>query len=120
MKLLLKFFAVSFLLYGVSIHAQNNVRESWVKNYAEPDSSNEATAMLVDSSGNVYVIGNHKISFSWPSFNVDFITIKYNTFGDEQWVARYDGPGNGHDETADATVMPQLELDKQGFIFKVA
>lgn len=111
MKLLLKFFAVSFLLYGVSIHAQNNVRESWVKNYAEPDSSNEATAMLVDSSGNVYVIGKHKISFSWPSFNVDFITIKYNTFGDEQWVARYDGPGNGHDETADAII------DQEGNVY---
>lgn len=53
----------------------------------------EIKAMVVDNAGNVYVTG---YSFSGINDN-DYITIKYNTAGNKQWQARYNGPGNGSD-----------------------
>ncbi|MBK8552299.1 MAG: SBBP repeat-containing protein [Ignavibacteria bacterium] len=34
----------------------------------------------------------------------DFTTIKYNSSGDEQWVQRYNGPGNTYDGANSITV----------------
>ena len=67
-------------------------RQQWVARYNGPGSSADlATAMAVDNLGNVYVTG---WSYAAPnSSGVDYATIKYNSFGEEQWVARYNGPG---------------------------
>jgi hypothetical protein len=48
----------------------------------------------VDGTGNVYVTGNSQPSNSLP---VDYVTVKYNAAGVEQWAVRYDGPANDHD-----------------------
>jgi type IX secretion system substrate protein/beta-propeller repeat-containing protein len=48
---------------------------------------------VVDASGNVYVTGRS---------SSDFATIKYNTAGVQQWVARFEGPG--FDEARDIAV----------------
>ena len=50
-------------------------------------------AMVIDNAGNVYVTGSSNSGAS----SDDYITIKYNTNGVQQWVARYNGPGNGSD-----------------------
>ncbi|MDD2891073.1 MAG: SBBP repeat-containing protein, partial [bacterium] len=67
----------------------------WVRRYHGPDNSSwdEATALAIDNSGNVYVTGK---SFSSDT-NPDYATIKYNSFGDTMWVRRYNGPGNTYD-----------------------
>ncbi|MDJ0763518.1 MAG: NosD domain-containing protein [Myxococcota bacterium] len=61
----------------------------WTVRYNGPaDSFDGASDLAVDSAGNVYVTG-------WGRFNPydsDFITIKYDTQGNQQWVARYSGP----------------------------
>ena len=49
----------------------------------------------MDNLGNVYVTG---ISEG------DFATIKYDPNGVEQWVERYDGPGNGTDYASSIAV----------------
>jgi uncharacterized delta-60 repeat protein len=51
------------------------------------------SAMVVDNSGNMYVTGS---SFSGANGD-DYVTIKYNAAGVQQWLARYNGPGNGSD-----------------------
>ncbi len=64
-------------------------------------------AIAVDDSGNVFVTG-----LSIESGNqYDIATIKYNSDGVEQWVARYDGPGNDDDEGND------IAIDDSGYIY---
>ena len=74
--------------------------EVWVERY-NGGSTDDATAIVLDDAGNVYVTGE---SFNLPeefsgvqSTGFDYVTLKYNNNGDQQWVARYTGPGNGTD-----------------------
>ncbi|OGF67514.1 MAG: hypothetical protein A2Y62_06160 [Candidatus Fischerbacteria bacterium RBG_13_37_8] len=52
--------------------------------------SDEAAAIFVDVSGNVYVTGSSK-SWNEGKEEKDYLTIKYDADGNEQWVVRYDG-----------------------------
>ncbi|MEO0282425.1 MAG: SBBP repeat-containing protein [candidate division WOR-3 bacterium] len=66
----------------------------WVRRYNGPGNyDDEAYAIAVDASGNVYVAG--KSYGSYTSF--DYATIKYNSAGEIVWVIRYNGPGNSSD-----------------------
>ena len=66
----------------------------WVRRYNGPGNSDEeASALAVDDSGNVYVTGQSDGSGS----SSDYATIKYSPSGDTLWVRRYHGPGNGTD-----------------------
>jgi uncharacterized delta-60 repeat protein len=67
--------------------------EEWVARY-DGGLGDAATAMAVDSSGNVYVTG---LSWNAKTSGYDYATVKYNADGQEQWVARYDGPANDDD-----------------------
>jgi uncharacterized delta-60 repeat protein len=75
--------------------------EQWVERYnGSGNSSDEARAISVDPSGNVYVTG-----YSYGSgTDRDYATIKYNPDGVEQWVARYNGSGNSKDEAYGVSV----------------
>jgi hypothetical protein len=77
----------------VTIKYNMSGQEEWVARY-DGGSGDAATALAVDSSGNVYVTGQ---SWSAKTSNYDYATVKYNTVGQEQWVARYDGPANDYD-----------------------
>src|SRR5437868_1652423 len=65
------------------------------------------SGMVTDGAGNVYVTG-----YSFSSVNDDdYITIKYNTNGVQQWLARYNGPGSGSD------VPTSLFVDNTGNVY---
>jgi hypothetical protein len=68
--------------------------QAWVVHYNGPGNEfDDAVAMAADESGNVYVTGYSLGSGTgW-----DYATVKYNADGQEQWVARYNGPDNEYD-----------------------
>ena len=82
--------------------------EQWVARYNGPESQTDrAYAIAIDTSGNLYVTG---YSFVTPT-DCDYATIKYNNLGEEQWVVRYNGPGNGID------VGKAIAIDSTGNVY---
>lgn len=76
-------------------------QEQWAARYNGPANFIDiANAIAVDASGNVYVTG---ISSGITSLT-DYATVKYNSSGQQQWVARYNGPSNGTDEAFSVAV----------------
>ena len=83
-------------------------KQLWVQRYNGPvNGEDHARTLAVDSAGNVYVTG-----YSYGSgTETDYATIKYDTDGDQLWVQRYNGPGNGYD-SAEA-----LAVDAAGSVY---
>jgi hypothetical protein len=82
--------------------------QQWVKTYNGPANGNdELNDLAVTGSGDVFVTGKS----SGGSSGFDFVTIKYNTAGTQQWLHRYDGPVNGDD------LAQSLILDSQGGVY---
>jgi hypothetical protein len=73
----------------------------WVRKYdGSGNGEDEACALAVDGSGNVYVTGYSDSTGSYQ----DFTTIKYDSNGDEIWIRKYNGPpGNGSDQAVGIT-----------------
>ena len=69
-------------------------------------SYDEANALAVDSSGNVFVTGSLLLSG-----NFDYGTIAYSGAGVPLWTNRYDGPGNRVDQSL------AIALDRNGNVF---
>jgi uncharacterized delta-60 repeat protein len=84
----------------------------WVNPYLSninSDQTDRGNSIIVDASGNVYVTGQ---TDSDPTIvnNDDYITIKYNASGVQQWSKLFNGTGNGTDRSVkillDATNNP--------------
>jgi hypothetical protein len=67
----------------------------WVRRYNGTASGTDwAHAVAVDASNNVYITGSSQDTAT----DMDYVTIKYDVSGNQQWVARYDGPAHSFDE----------------------
>jgi uncharacterized delta-60 repeat protein len=78
-----------------SVFGEEPLVEQWVAHYNGPGSGyDEAHALVVDNSGNIYVTGESLGSGT----SIDFCTIKYAPDSNiPLWVARYNGPNNNSD-----------------------
>ena len=76
--------AVCMLWAWSSLAAQ----QAWVAKYGNGSNTiSQAVAMALDGNGNIYVAG-HATRTNAPH-DYDYIVIKYNTLGNQEWVGRY-------------------------------
>ncbi|MEI6948749.1 SBBP repeat-containing protein [Paraflavisolibacter sp. H34] len=82
--------------------------QQWAARYnGTADGRDKATALALDSYGNIFVTGESEGSGT----SSDYATVKYNQNGVQQWAARYNGTANGQDKAT------ALSLDSYGNIF---
>lgn len=82
--------------------------QQWVQLYSGVGNYDaEATALATDAIGNIYVTG---FSYS-PVSNYDFVTLKYNSAGSQQWAIPYNGPSNKDDKAT------AIALDGTGNVY---
>jgi len=83
--------------------------QAWIAYYNGPGNAvDQAKAIAVDNSGNVYVTGR---SNGGPSTDFDYATVKYNSAGQQEWAARYNGPDNGEDHAQG------IAVDRSGNVY---
>ncbi|MCI0450073.1 MAG: SBBP repeat-containing protein [Chlorobi bacterium] len=76
----------------------------WLAQYDGANTINDfCTAMTIDAGGNVYVTGS-SATFIGQLIDSNYATIKYNTNGQQQWVALYNGPNNSIDVSRSISV----------------
>lgn len=82
--------------------------QQWSRTYnGGGNSIDEARALAVDANGNVYVTG----ASYFTAGNDDYVTIKYDAAGTQQWIKNYNGPAGTTDEAWD------IALDNAGNVF---
>jgi len=76
--------------------------EQWVATYNGPGNDEDvAVSIAVDEEGGVYVTGYSE----GEGTGLDYATIKYNSDGEEQWVARYASSSNSSNDRAVGLVL---------------
>jgi hypothetical protein len=71
-----------------------NGNQLWVDRYDGPNHiDDQITNIVIDPEGNIYAAGALNRDF----VNGDICTIAYDSTGERQWVAIYDGPASGDD-----------------------
>jgi uncharacterized delta-60 repeat protein len=84
-----------------TIKYDGNGSQLWVARYNGPANGYDlAYALTLDNAGNVYVTGWSQGNFT----DADYATIKYNSSGNQIWVARYNGPASGEDKASAVAV----------------
>jgi hypothetical protein len=78
--------------YATMKYNGGNGSPMWVARY-DNGGNDRAYAIVIDNTDNAYITGESEGSSS----SYDYSTIKYNQNGGQQWVARYNGPGNSED-----------------------
>jgi hypothetical protein len=82
----------------------------WTAAYASPGGGSAYTTDLVlDGAGNVYVTGASQTG-GLGTFS-DYVTVKYNSVGTQQWAALYNGVLNGSDAAS------AIGLDSSGNVY---
>jgi len=86
--------------------------EQWVVSYTGISSYySTGVSIKLDNSDNIYV-GGSDIFYDGTGYRVDFLILKYNPHGIQEWVAKYTGPVNHLDDDAIS-----LAIDNSGNVY---
>lgn len=89
--------------------------EQWVRIYNGPGDGHEYVAALtIDAESNVYITG-YSNGIGGVGSQYDYATIKYNTNGDQLWVARYDGPAGVNGNLGNEPTS--IAIDDEGNVY---
>jgi hypothetical protein len=89
----------------LTVKYNSNGDTLWTRTYNGPANGADCgNAIALDVLGNIYITAESDGSGS----EHDYVTIKYSGSGTQQWVSRYNGPGNGEDFAV------AIALDNQG------
>ncbi len=93
----------------VTIQYDEDGNEDWVAIYDGPASGYDlAYGIGIDPDGNVCVTGGSAESGSdITNFDYDYVTIKYDSLGNQLWLDRYSGESDGHDVAHDLVIDPE-------------
>ncbi|MEO8146912.1 MAG: SBBP repeat-containing protein [Bacteroidia bacterium] len=86
----------------------NTGTQQWAVTYDSGTGDDDANDFEIDANENLYITG-FKANNGVADF--DYLTMKYNSGGVQQWVKFYNGNGNGDD------VAERLVLDATGNVF---
>lgn len=96
-----------------TIKYDNNGTELWNKEYNGPDNKTDyAKAIAVDKAGNVYVTGKTTRTSNY----IDYVTIKYDNMGNQQWASVYNGTLNVNDDPRAIVVDDSMNVYVSGSI----
>ncbi|MCC7302356.1 MAG: hypothetical protein IT233_06920 [Bacteroidia bacterium] len=85
----------------VVIKYDNAGNQLWAQTYnGSSNLQDEGKNVETDASGNVYVCGYTTVAGPY----MDWLVIKYNSSGTQQWVITYNGSNNGNDDATDLVV----------------
>lgn len=81
----------------VTIKYDNSGVQQWLQRFnGYSNGYDEGKAIAIDALGDIYITG---YSFGSVSNN-DYLTIKYDAAGNQQWLTKYNGTGNNADQAA--------------------
>ncbi|HXH17795.1 MAG TPA: SBBP repeat-containing protein [Chitinophagales bacterium] len=82
--------------------------QQWLRTYDSGNGDDAPNDFKIDGNENLYLCG---ISEEVSDSLYDYVTLKYNSSGSQQWVKKYNGTGNSNDE-AEA-----LDVDDAGNVY---
>jgi uncharacterized delta-60 repeat protein len=89
--------------------------QQWATRYNYgPNRYDESNDIVADTLGNVYVVG-HSQATGNNSTPPDYITLKYNSSGAQQWATRYNGPLNDEDRAVAVAIDDSLNVYATGY-----
>ncbi len=100
---------IIILLMFIGITAvYSQVSQQWLTRYTASGGNDTPIDMVVDASGNTYVTGTSIVNGT----SSDFLTIKYNAAGEQQWEKRFIGNGGAASDDAYS-----IGLDASGNVY---
>lgn len=92
-------------------------QQQWIREYNGPgDHYDYINDIAVDEYDNVFVTGDCNASAG----DRDFVTICYNTAGDQEWIALHDAPGDWNDDVSKSITLDQAgNVIVGGYSFKM-
>jgi hypothetical protein len=116
--------ALKILFLVVILHLVNplfysQVTQQWVQRYKVTDTHNQysyfSPFLTLDRAGNIFICGTVDSDTS-TSEKLDFMAVKYNSLGVQQWIKYYDGPSHLNDNLKSVKVDYSGNLYLSGYI----